>query len=54
MFNKISGTKWENDNQTIIWKDDFDSFHITTASGEFEVADSFERAVKVAEYLEQR
>ncbi|UVN08611.1 MAG: hypothetical protein [Bacteriophage sp.] len=54
MFNKISGTKWENGNKTIIWKDDFDSFHITTASGEFEVVDSFERAIKVAEYLEQR
>lgn len=54
MFNKISGTKWENENETVIWKDDFDSLHITTASGEFEVADSFEKAVKVAKVLEQR
>ena len=54
MFDKISGTKWENEHENIIWKDDFGSFHITTASGEFEVANSFEKAVKVAKVLEQR
>lgn len=54
MFNKISGTKWENENETIIWKDDFGSFRITTASCEFEVTDSFEKAVEVAKVLEQR
>ncbi len=54
MFDKISDTKWENENKTIIWLDDFGSFHVTTASGEFEQTNSFEYAVKVAEYLEQR
>ena len=54
MFNKISDTKWENENKTIIWLDDFGSFRITTASGEFEQTNSFERAVKVAKVLEQR
>lgn len=54
MFNKISGSKWENENKTIIWLDDFGSFRITTASGEFEQTNSFERAVKIAKVLEQR
>lgn len=54
MFNKISGTKWENEDKTIIRLDDFGSFHITTASGEFERTNSFWRAVKIAKVLEQR
>ena len=28
MFNKINGNKWENENKTIIWLDDFGSFRI--------------------------
>lgn len=54
MFNKISGNKWQNENKTIILLDDFGSFRIITASGEFEQTNSFERAVKVAKVLEQR
>ena len=54
MFNQINGTKWENENETTIWEDDFGTFHITTVSGEFEVTDSFESAVEIAKALEQR
>ena len=54
MFNEISSNKLQNENKTIIWLDDFGSFRITTASGEFEQTNSFEIAVEVAKVLEQR
>lgn len=54
MFNAIDSSKWENELGTTIYEDDFGTFHITIASDEFEIADSFEDAVDVAKVLEAR
>ena len=54
MFNKINGSKWINSNNTTIYEDEFGTFHVTTESGEFEVASTFDGAVELSIVLESR